>query len=217
MYVQLRKDLLELTNKEIYSKYLLGQKIWFFYSDQKIKDPAKKYDDLKHYISRRLDIHFNNIAIVGSAKTGISFSPKKKFKMFNLESDIDIILVSRVHYLKFWKAYLNMFYNQKVIPEYEFVTKCIFKGFISLKNPTAKHRDIKEWTILVNDFVKDLQLIFGIERDINYRIYESWEDVEAYHFFGINQLRNSVSNNKEKEQALISIIKNLQKHHVNHK
>lgn len=74
----MKKDLLEMPTKEIYKKYLLGQEVWYFSDYRNDTNPSKKYDDLKYFISDKLNIHFNNIAIVGSAKTGISFNPAKK-------------------------------------------------------------------------------------------------------------------------------------------
>lgn len=209
MIYELKKDLQQLPTKEIYKKYLLGQQVWYFSDYINDSNPSKKYDDLKYFISDKLDIHFNNIAIVGSAKTGISFNPAKKFKFFNSESDFDIVLVSPKHFDKLWNAYLEMFYKQVVIPEYDSVSKSVFKKFISLKEPTQKHKDIKDWLKLVEPLVKDLQLFFGVERDINYRIYSSWESVENYHYFGINQFKNFVINNKEKEEAISELLKSL--------
>jgi hypothetical protein len=209
MILEIKRDLKSLTVKEVYNKYLLGQDVWFFIDHLKVANPSKTYDEFKYYISERLGIHFNNIAITGSAKTGISFSPGKQLRAFNEKSDLDIILVSQHHYQKFWKAYLEMFYRGKPFPEYKQVYTSIFKRFISLKNPTEKHKDIIDWVKTVNPFMKDLQLFFGIERDINYRIYDSWEAVEDYHFFGIQQLKNFVFNNAEKEELISHIIHSL--------
>ncbi|UEG49616.1 hypothetical protein LK994_13320 [Ferruginibacter lapsinanis] len=209
MLVELKNDLITKPAKDIYHKYLLGQDVWYFKEHLKLPDHSKKYDELKYYISNGLDIHFNNIAIVGSAKTGISFNPSNKFRYFQQDSDFDIVLVSPRHFEKFWNAYVDMFYNQVIIPEYDSVSKSIFKKFISLKDPTQKHKDIKEWVKTVNPFVKDLQQFFGIAHDINYRIYDSWESVEKYHYFGISQFKNFVANNKKKEMQIAAIISSL--------
>ena len=209
MILDIKKDLRSLSVRDIYNKYLLGQHVWLFSEHLKVSNPSKTYDDLKYYISKNLDIHFNNIAITGSAKTGISFSPGKHLRAFSEKSDLDIILVSQRHYNKFWKAYLEMFYKGKTFAEYKQVSTSIFKGFISLKEPTEKHKDIIDWVKTVNPFMKDLQLFFGIERDINYRIYESWEAVEAYHFFGIQQLKNYIANNNEKDELISRVIQLL--------
>lgn len=134
---------------------------------------------------------------------------QKKFKFFNDESDFDIVLVSPRHFEQLWNAYLEMFYRQVLIPEYDSISKSVFKKFISLKDPTKKHKDIKDWLKLVEPLVKDLQLFFGVERDINYRIYDSWESVENYHYFGINQFKSFAYNNKEKDEAISQIINSI--------
>nr|WP_322625190.1 hypothetical protein [uncultured Flavobacterium sp.] len=195
-----------MSAQDIYSKYLLGQDVWYFQEYREENNPSKKYDELKHLISKKLDVHFNNIAIVGSAKTGFSFNPSKKFKIFDEKSDFDIVIVSPKHLNMLWNAYLDMFYKEVSISEYSEVSKSIFKKFISLKDPTRKHQDIKEWIKKVEPIIKDLQLFFGIERPINYRVYESWEAVEKYHYSGIKQLKNFVNNNKEKEDKIANLI-----------
>lgn len=74
---------------------------------------AKDYDEFKLYMSKKLEIHVNNIAIVGSAKMGFSLSPDKNYRTFNDESDIDLVLVSdRIYKSSRWHL-LN--YNQRII------------------------------------------------------------------------------------------------------
>ena len=60
------------SEREIYYKYLIGQEVWYFKNDH--QDHSNKYDDFKKFISNKLDIPFNNIAIVGSAKTKFSLN-----------------------------------------------------------------------------------------------------------------------------------------------
>jgi hypothetical protein len=109
---QILQDLVSLDTISIYKKYLLGQEVWYF----KQKDPTKylqTYDNFKHYVANSLGIHFNNISIVGSAKTGISFSPVNDFKVFDSESDLDLVLVSPNLFYQFWDAYLDLFKEKK--------------------------------------------------------------------------------------------------------
>ncbi|MNR23090.1 hypothetical protein D3C85_1400880 [compost metagenome] len=154
-------------------------------------------------------MHFNNVAIVGSAKTGISFNPSKNYRLFNEKSDFDIIIVSPKHFNILWNAYVDMFYRGIPMPEYNEVAKFIFKKFISLKDPTQKHPDIVNWLKTVEPLVKDLQLFFGVEQQINYRIYDSWESVENYHYFGINALKNKVQKHHKREQQISNILSSL--------
>lgn len=209
MLAQLKRELANSPVKDLYYQYLLGQDIWYFRDYLRLKDPAGEYDKFKRFISQNLDVHFNNIAIVGSAKTGYSFNPKNKLRRFSDQSDIDIILVSDKLFKQISSAYLQMYYNQEVIPEYEAVAKSVFKNFISLKDPTLKHKVIIDWQKKVSPFLKDLQLIFSIKNPINYRIYESWESVESYHYYGLKQLKAQINNNLKREMEIYNIVKNI--------
>jgi hypothetical protein len=102
-----------------------------------------------------------------------------------------------------------MFYRGIPMSEYGEVSKFIFKKFISLKNPTQKHPEIINWLKTVEPLVKDLQLFFGVEQQINYRIYDSWESVENYHYFGIQILKNTVLKNHQREQKITQILSSI--------
>lgn len=186
------KDITNLDTVSIYKKYLLGQDVWYF----KQKEPDRylqTYDTFKHYVANSLGINFNNISIVGSAKTGISLSPEKDFKLFDSESDFDLVLVSPTLFYQFWDAYLDLF-REKINFGYKFVASNIFRRFISIKRPNPNHLTFKNWIAKVENFNKDYQVLFNIDCDINYRIYDSWESVEKYHFKGIDELKEKVHN-----------------------
>ena len=80
--------------KVIVQKYIVHGTPYVF------KDDEGKYFDLKceiaNFFSRNYKIneHYNNIHMVGSAKIGFSIAPKKLWKPFSLESDIDIAIIS---------------------------------------------------------------------------------------------------------------------------
>ena len=183
-----KKDLSVLTGRQIYDKYLVGNVVWYFKEYLKIADYNGQYDDLKRYIAEKVDVHFSNIAIVGSAKTGVSFNPSNNLRAFTSESDIDLVIVSEKHYKEIWKAYLEMFYKNNVPDGYREINSSIFKGFVSVKTSTKSHIDIIAWEKKVGEMMKDLQLLFGIEQEVNYRIYDSWDSVLAYHCYGLNNL-----------------------------
>lgn len=185
-------DIKTLDTVSIYKKYLLGQDVWYF--KQKAPDSyLKTYDEFKHFVADSLEIHFNNISIVGSAKTGISLSPDNDFKLFDDESDLDLVLVSPKLFYQFWDAYLDLFREKKSFG-YKFVASNIFRRFVSIKKPDPNHPTFKSWIERVEKFNKDYQVLFNIECDINYRIYDSWESVEKYHFKGIEELKDTIAN-----------------------
>lgn len=196
--------------RDIYHDLFLGADVWYFktYGNG---NPYKEYDIFKRLLSDKLNIHFNNIAIVGSAKNGFSLSPKKYFKVFDEEkSDIDVVLVSDLNYKILWEAYLDMYYKQIPFPEYTCTSKSIFKGYLSIgDNSTLRHKDLIEWKKNADDIIKDVQLELGMIHPLKYRIYDSWESVEKYHYFNIRQLRSRIIGVQKQQKEILKLIELL--------
>lgn len=122
----------------VYRKFLLGHKIWYFETRAGMENHAQVYDDFKIYMSEKLDLHVNNLAIVGSAKLGFSLSPKKNFKAFGDDSDIDLVIVSRSLYRKAWDAFIDLS-NRFYLKNYSKITGSIFRRFVSIKKPDMRN------------------------------------------------------------------------------
>jgi len=58
------------------------------------KNDESKYYEFRKRISKEYNINFHEVHITGSAKLGFSFSPLKKYKKFNYDSDIDVAIIS---------------------------------------------------------------------------------------------------------------------------
>ena len=195
------RELREKEPYDFYSDYLLGQEVWYF-SKQKIDNTSQHYDRFKRHMSKKLGIHFNNISIIGSAKTRFSLSPKKDFSEFRdiseeNPSDLDIVLVSQEVFYEIWGSFREISKNKK-INNYARKTSEIFRQFISIKD-TDEIYDvmyIKEWLRKINSLKADVQTMFNISLNVNYRIYKSWEAVEDYHISGIKKLKDEL-NSKE--------------------
>jgi len=177
--------------RDVYQRYLLGHDIWYFREKKKSTNFAKDYDEFKLYMSKTLGIHVNNIAIVGSAKMGFSLSPDKDYRDFTDASDIDLVLVSDGVYRASWMASIEL-HSKNYLPTYAPVAKNIFKGFVSLKELDIRADFFDSWSRKVEPLKKDIQTVFGIYNDINYRIYDSWESVERYHIAGLNTLKDKL-------------------------
>lgn len=191
---QLKNFIKANTEKEIYDNCILGQDIYYFSQNVKNEDPLLFYDKFKKFISSKLNIHFHNISIIGSAKTKFSFAPKKDFKEFNDESDFDIVLVSNDLFLYFWTAFYDISQNQR-IKNFPSLTSGIFRKFITVKDddPHYEHEALKNWQRTLTEFKTQLQLEYKIYCDINYRIYANWESVESYHLRGIKKLKEKIN------------------------
>lgn len=185
-YIKLNSEL------DIYYKYLIGQSVWYFQNYG--GDSSTDYDEFKKFISIKLKIPFNNIAIVGSAKTKFSFSPSKKFKEFDETSDFDLVIVSKETYRNIWSAY-KAISMERFIAGYANKCSSVFNGFVSIKDsdPTYGNYLLEDWQRKVRTFKAELQLKFNIQHDINYRIYSDWESVQDYHVRGIAKLKGEIN------------------------
>ncbi|EJG0735695.1 hypothetical protein C4G28_RS22975 [Vibrio parahaemolyticus] len=191
MLQEFKAKLLEDNIRDVYQRYLLGHDIWYFREYKQSTSFAADYDEFKLYMSHKLGLHVNNIAIVGSAKMGFSLSPSKDYRAFNDDSDIDLVVVSASTYKASWEAYLDL-HHRGYLPTYAPVAKNIFKGFVSLKEIDSRADFFDEWTRKVEPLKKDFQTFFGIPHEINYRVYDSWESVERYHLSGLKELKEKL-------------------------
>ncbi|HHT03588.1 MAG TPA: hypothetical protein GX005_04610 [Bacteroidales bacterium] len=176
---------------DIYYEYLLGQDVWYF--EKVSQESSKVYDDFKRFISRKLNVPFNNISIVGSAKTKYSFSPNKNFSEFHEKSDFDLIIVSSKIFNSLWQAYRNIA-SSAHLNGYGHIASNIFNNFISIKedDPNYGNKIIEDWQKTILEFKAELQLTFEITHEINYRIYSDWESVEDYHLKGLRKLKTLI-------------------------
>jgi len=177
---------------EIYYKYLIGQDVWYFQNYG--KNYSTDYDDFKRFISLKLGVPFNNISIVGSAKTKYSFSPSKNFREFNNDSDFDLIIVSKGNFKNIWSAY-RAISIERFLSGYQQKCSNVFNGFVSIKDTdqTYGNKILEDWQRKVQTFKAELQFKFNIQHDINYRIYSDWESVQDYHLRGISKLKGDMN------------------------
>lgn len=199
MNVEEMKAAIESTPaEEIYNELYISGDVWLF--KKLFKDNwFLQYDEFKKYIAKKLDVHYNNVGIVGSAKLGFSLNPQKDYKAFDETSDVDIIIVSQRLFYEFWEQYLNDSYNLTTrIKNINYVCFCIFRKYLTLD--CFRNNDYyNDWQKKTGDFEKDIQLQFQIGNDIHYRIFESWDSVKMYYISSINQLKGIEEVNKYNE------------------
>ncbi len=180
---------------EIYEKFLTGNDVWYFKNYLKKEDYSNVYDEFKKYIANNFKVSFQEVAIIGSAKTGFSLSPDKKEKLqkfgtaSDCTSDIDIVLISNRYFNKFWNMYLER--KQKhYIKDYNYVTNCIFQKFITFKGFDAyEDEEYANWKKQTGEYQKILEAEFDILHPAHYRIFDSWSAAESYYKNSIDKLK----------------------------
>jgi len=92
-----RQDIKTLSADEIISKY--------YYNDF---PPAALSLDLYHKLRLEIKKHFElesifNVFLVGSGRLGFSIKPQNEYREFNDDSDLDIVIVSKELFDKYWQ------------------------------------------------------------------------------------------------------------------
>ncbi|WP_157601672.1 hypothetical protein [Saccharomonospora halophila] len=82
------------SNIEVVQRYITGGSCVLVDDSQ--------YAELRQRVAARFGIRHNEILIIGSAKLGFSIAPRKRWKAFHEESDIDVAITSTNMYLKVW-------------------------------------------------------------------------------------------------------------------
>lgn len=171
---------------DIYIDYVMAGDVWVFLKNYG-ESWYHHYDEFRLYVSKKLDVHYNDIAIAGSGKLGFSINPEKNFKKFDENSDIDIIIISQELFYSFWKEYFNDSYSATGIKNIGKIAFGIFRKYLFLDGFKNSNLYYRNWMVKTRGFEKDLQLQFGIENEIHYRIFESWGVAQAYY---VNSIEN---------------------------
>lgn len=186
-----KNDLGSKTPEDIYNKYLIGGDVWYF-RNKFGASWYEQYDAFKLFISDKLEVHYNDIALAGSGKLGFSINPEKNFKNFDDKSDLDIIIISRKYFYMFWDAYIEDSYAEIKTDKFGKVCFSIFRRYMNLEGFTPNNQTYADWLKKTDSFVKDLQLEFEISHDVHYRIFESWDSAKLYYMNSIKRAKEKI-------------------------
>lgn len=186
----LKADLLSMSERDFYIKHILKTRNWYFSQYKKLNgdDFINEIDHFREIVSSGLQVNFHSVKIVGSAKIGYSLSPDHVLRPFELSleeeksSDIDIAIVSSKMFDYLWEMirHSKEIYNPINNAHFIDTTKSIYNGYIK-EGILYKLKNIKSWwKEKVKPVTEALQYEMAIEHHISYRIYRSWEDIEAY-------------------------------------
>jgi hypothetical protein len=200
----IKKDIRELKEHQFFIKYFLPPATWYFYKDAS-NDENKMYKTIEQFtsiVSATLSVSPASVFVVGSAKLGCCFSPRKDksgnsklFRPFSDSSDIDIAIISNRMFENFWyklretqKTSARIFFHRK----YEQITSSTFRGFMNGFHIEAIDGIKTEWLQTFTVATTKLQNNLGIIHKPSYRIYRHWEDFEQYHTDGITAIKRGL-------------------------
>ncbi len=154
----------------------------------------KAYIDWKFRLSRPLEVDNSAVLLVGSAAAGISLNPNKNFKPFDVNSDIDVAIVSDHFFRIGWHALVNLRSKryslspaaQQVISDHR--ERLIYWGTLA----TDRITQIFPFGKKLQEAISPLSRVKPTDgRSIKVRIYRDHESLRAYQINCLAELRDS--------------------------
>jgi len=181
------------SSQDIADRYILNGEAWVF-ADKFSDQSATRYEEFKRIIGRSVDLHSSECRLVGSAKSGISLSPKKNFRKFHKKSDLDVVLVSAPLFDKIWKEYLVLDYRVKGLVD-GYARFGFYRQFATVKLSKKLREttpELKKIYQLFGGIQARVDGEFNLNHEITFRIYRSWLAADLYHTENINKLRSEL-------------------------
>ena len=158
-------------------------------------DNLENYIDWKERLSTLIGVDSKAIVFTGSSSVGFSLNPKKNFKPFQKDSDIDVAIISSHYFDMAWH------FLRTLGPQYH-------RYKPTVQNAINEHREryIYHGTIATDRIVQILP--FGItwvnamnemmtldptiDREINFRIYKDFEALKSYQAISITKVKDQL-------------------------
>jgi hypothetical protein len=152
------------------------------------------YEDIRGWLSSRMQVHSKEITLIGSARIGYSLAPPPEFgRPFGNKSDLDLSVISRALFdrlVSTFAAFSNDYKNGTVVPRSErerelwganlaFGERNIPRGFFDANKvpnfdryPVAQQVNQAMWALL-----KKLEVTAGAPkvRRASTRVYRDWQ------------------------------------------
>jgi hypothetical protein len=153
------------------------------------------YVGWKRALGVAIDVDPACLTIVGSAAVGCSLNPVQNLKPFDLESDVDVAVISNYHFTIAWR-YLRMNGTRRLqvdartrIAWDEHVNKYIYWGTIATDKLLGVLPFGLEW-LKATGHMALIEPTKG--RDVNLRIYADYEALRAYQMMSVRNVRESL-------------------------
>ena len=119
---QFEEDLRHLSSIQIVRKHIIFGECCILSQHQ--------YFKLRSEVADHFGLHPNEVLVVGSAKLGFSVVPKKRYRPFCDESDIDVVLVSSRYFDQIWEDVFTYKREGSHWPEFREFVRYLFDGWI---------------------------------------------------------------------------------------
>jgi predicted nucleotidyltransferase len=186
MNIEEFRKIIEIEGLEVTVDSLILQgPVFYFHND------SKKYFNFKKLLSRKLDVHTNDIEIVGSAKLGFSLNQEKLGEHFDKNSDIDVAVISGRLFESAWSELISIRdkkWFELTGKERTNLIQCqsdIYWGYISPDKVPGGTGFSKWWWSIFEELSSNVNYE---RRKIRGRLFKSWERAQAHYCYSIQSL-----------------------------
>lgn len=165
-----------------------------------------KWDIFRDVFVSRLQVSRENITVVGSARFGFSLKPGNNLRSFSDTSDIDVIIVDSSMFDRLWLALLDVAYPRPPVTQHlggwlAARRNEVYTGWLTplevrldAKIYGSKAKPVLEFnTHWFNTFKEASRHPPRRHKDVNGRLYRTWEHAELYHLDSLATLRKSLT------------------------
>jgi len=89
-----------------------------------------QYLELRSDVAKQFSVHPNEVLVVGSAKLGFSTAPHKRYRVFNDNSDIDVVIVNSKLFDDIWYVVYKCWKNKVLWENEKDFQKYMFRGWL---------------------------------------------------------------------------------------
>lgn len=144
---------------------------------------------LRHAIAAEFDLHPQAVVVVGSAKLGFSIKPQRRYGPFGDDSDIDVAIVSRRLFRRYWEGLQNYVDQGGYWERQNKFLRKFFDGWIrpDLMPPEAMHAPTSEWW----EFFRSLaQSKNSGGYKVTAGVYFDWQSLDRYQVRAVEECRD---------------------------
>jgi len=152
---------------------------------------SSQYHDLRSDIAAKYSLHPNDVLVVGSGKLGFSIAPKKRYRHFGENSDLDVVIISESFFDGFWQNLHEHFIQDGRWKHMDKFCNYLFRGWI---RPDMLPKDEsfnfgKEWWEFFNELTASRK--YPVPK-IRGAVYRNWHFLEAYQRVAIAKCTEAV-------------------------
>jgi hypothetical protein len=195
------------TAEKIAQEYIFGGDVFIAETYPRV------LNTLRRHLCPRIGLEEQDVIIVGSAKIGFSLDPESFPRRYSAKRDIDVLVVSEALFDRYWHTMLRWHYPRRLerLPKSDWNWVMNRRenlywgwfhpdeiGYEGLLFPdTLKPlRDLK--TLWFNSFKSLSMYEEFMGRDVNGRLYRTWEHALLYQSSGLRQIQARLAEGERK-------------------